>query len=251
MHIKAAAKAGVLDAKDLAKAEKFLKTIKPMKAAFDQNYVKLLSGTHVKKGKTKFDLAEQIREDIRNFKKKNKLDRLVMVWCGSTEVFMKAEAVHKNIASFEKAMKENHPAIAPSMLYAYAAISEGVPYANGAPNLSADIPALIEYAKAKDVPIVGKDFKTGQTLMKTILSPGFKARMLGLSGWFSTNILGNRDGEVLEDPDRSRPRKNRSSARSNTFCSRSFIRNFTASSITKCASTITRRAATTKRAGTT
>jgi myo-inositol-1-phosphate synthase len=196
----AATKAGVLDAKDLAKAEKFLKTIKPMKAAFDQSYVKLLHGTHVKKGKTKFDLAKQIREDIRNFKKKNKLDRLVMVWCGSTEVFMKAEAVHNNIASFEKAMKENHPAIAPSMLYAYAAISEGVPYANGAPNLSADIPALIDYAKAKDVPIVGKDFKTGQTLMKTILSPGFKARMLGLNGWFSTNILGNRDGEVLEDP---------------------------------------------------
>ena len=196
----AAAKAGVLDAKDLAKAEKFLKTIKPMKAAFDQNYVKLLTGTHVKKGKTKFDLAEQIREDIRSFKKKNKLDRLVMVWCGSTEVFMKAESVHDNIASFEKAMKENHPAIAPSMLYAYAAISEGVPYANGAPNLSADIPALIAYAKSNDVPIVGKDFKTGQTLMKTILSPGFKARMLGLSGWFSTNILGNRDGEVLEDP---------------------------------------------------
>jgi myo-inositol-1-phosphate synthase len=196
----AATKAGVLDAKDLAKAKKFLKTIKPMKAAFDQNYVKLLHGTHVKKGKTKFDLAEQIREDIRNFKKKNKLDRLVMVWCGSTEIFMKAEAVHRNIASFEKAMKENHPAIAPSMLYAYAAISEGVPYANGAPNLSADIPALIDYAKVKNVPIVGKDFKTGQTLMKTILSPGFKARMLGLSGWFSTNILGNRDGEVLEDP---------------------------------------------------
>jgi myo-inositol-1-phosphate synthase len=196
----AAAKAGVLDSKDLEKAKKFLKTIKPMKAAFDQNYVKLLHGTHVKKGKTKFDLAEQIREDIRNFKKKNKLDRLVMVWCGSTEIFMKAEAVHKDIASFERAMKENHPAIAPSMLYAYAAISEGVPYANGAPNLSADIPALIDYAKVKNVPIVGKDFKTGQTLMKTILSPGFKARMLGLSGWFSTNILGNRDGEVLEDP---------------------------------------------------
>src|SRR5579862_177859 len=196
----AATKAGVLDPRDLAKAEKLLKTIKPMKAAFDQNYVKLLHGTHVKKGKTKFDLAEQIREDIRNFKKKNKLDRLVMVWCGSTEIFLTAEAVHKNIASFEKAMKENHPAIAPSMLYAYAAISEGVPYANGAPNLSADIPALIAYAKVKNVPIVGKDFKTGQTLMKTILSPGFKARMLGLSGWFSTNILGNRDGEVLEDP---------------------------------------------------
>src|SRR6202050_3254391 len=196
----AAAKAGVLDAKDLTKVQKFLKTIKPMKAAFDQNFVKNLHGTNIKKGKTKFDLAEQIRQDIRDFKKKNKCDRLVMVWCASTEVFLKAEAVHKDLASFEKGMKENHPAIAPSMLYAYAAISEGVPYANGAPNLSADIPALIAYAKAKNVPIVGKDFKTGQTLMKTILSPGFKARMLGLSGWFSTNILGNRDGEVLEDP---------------------------------------------------
>jgi len=196
----AASKAGVLDSKDLAKAEKFLKNIKPMKAAFDKNYVKLLDGTHVKKGKNKFDLAEQIRQDIRDFKKKNKLDRLVMVWCGSTEVFMKAEEVHKDLASFEKGMRGNHPAIAPSMLYAYAAISEGVPFANGAPNLTVDIPALVEFAKRRDVPLCGKDFKTGQTLMKTILAPGFKARMIGLNGWFSTNILGNRDGEVLEDP---------------------------------------------------
>src|SRR6202167_1630686 len=196
----AASKAGVLDAKDLSKAQKFLKQIKPMKAAFDQNYVKNLSGTNVKKGKNKFDLAEQIRDDIRNFKKKNKLDRLVMVWCGSTEVFMKAEAVHKDLASFEKAMKASHPAIAPSMLYAYAAIAEGVPYANGAPNLTVDIPALEQFARDKQVPVVGKDFKTGQTLMKTVLAPGFKARMLGLNGWFSTNILGNRDGEVLDDP---------------------------------------------------
>ena len=171
-----------------------------MKAAFDQNYVKLLHGTHVKKAKNKFDLAEQIRDDIRDFKKKNKLDRLVMVWCGSTEVFLKAEEVHKDLASFEKAMRGNHPAIAPSMLYAYAVISEGVPFANGAPNLTVDIPALEELAKRKDVPLCGKDFKTGQTLMKTILAPGFKARMLGLNGWFSTNILGNRDGEVLDDP---------------------------------------------------
>src|SRR5271154_1473562 len=197
---KAASKAGVLDTKDLAKAQKFLKKIRPMKAAFDQNYVKNLHGTNIKKGKTKFDLAEQIRDDIRQFKKKNKLDRIVMVWCGSTEVFMKPEAVHQDLQTLEKAMKANHPAIAPSMLYAYAAISEGVPYANGAPNLSVDIPALAQFAKERNVPIVGKDFKTGQTLMKTILSPGFKARMLGLNGWFSTNILGNRDGEVLEDP---------------------------------------------------
>jgi myo-inositol-1-phosphate synthase len=196
----AAAKAGVLDAKDLAKSQKFLKSIKPMKAAFDQNYVKNLSGTNVKKGKNKFDLAEQIRDDIRSFKKKNKLDRLVMVWCGSTEVFMKAQDVHKDLQSFEKAMKANHAAIAPSMLYAYAAIAEEVPYANGAPNLSVDIPALEEFAKTKGVPIVGKDFKTGQTMMKTVLAPAFKARMLGLNGWFSTNILGNRDGEVLDDP---------------------------------------------------
>ncbi|MGA8767724.1 MAG: inositol-3-phosphate synthase, partial [Candidatus Acidiferrales bacterium] len=196
----AAVKAGVLDAKDLTKVQKFLKTIKPMKAAFDQNFVKKLQGTNVKKGKTKFDLAEQIREDIRNFKKKNKCDRLVMVWCASTEVFLKAEDVHKDLPSFEKGMKTNHPAIAPSMLYAYAAISEGVPFANGAPNLTVDIPALEEYAKAKNVPIGGKDFKTGQTMLKTVLAPAFKARMLGLNGWFSTNILGNRDGEVLEDP---------------------------------------------------
>jgi myo-inositol-1-phosphate synthase len=196
----AAAKAGVLDAKDLAKAQKFLKNIKPMNAAFDQNYVKNLQGTHVKKGKTKFDLAEQIREDIRDFKKKSKADRLAMVWCGSTEVFLKPEDVHRDMDSFLKAMKTNHPSIAPSMLYAYAAISEGVPFANGAPNLTVDIPALEEYAKAKQVPIGGKDFKTGQTLMKTVLAPGFKARMLGMNGWFSTNILGNRDGEVLDDP---------------------------------------------------
>jgi myo-inositol-1-phosphate synthase len=196
----AAAKAGVLDSRDLAKVQKFLKTIRPMKAAFDQNYVKNLQGTNVKKGKTKFDLAEQLREDIRDFKKKNKLDRLVMVWCASTEVFMKPEAVHQDLGSFEKAMKTNHPAIAPSMLYAYAAISEGVPFANGAPNLTVDIPALEDYAKEKQVPIGGKDFKTGQTLMKTVLAPAFKARMLGLDGWFSTNILGNRDGEVLDDP---------------------------------------------------
>jgi myo-inositol-1-phosphate synthase len=196
----AAVKAGVLDAKDLAKVEKFLSKIKPMKAVFDQHYVKKLDGPHVKKGKNKFDLAQQLREDIRNFKKTNKLDRLVIVWCGSTEIFLKAEDVHKTLASFEKGMKENHPAIAPSMIYAYAAIAEGVPFANGAPNLTVDIPAIQEFAHSKNVPIGGKDFKTGQTFMKTVLAPGFKARMLGLDGWFSTNILGNRDGEVLDDP---------------------------------------------------
>src|ERR1700723_4003405 len=153
----AASKAGVLEAKDLAKAEKFLKSIKPMKAVFDQNYVKNLHGTHIKKGKNKFDLAQQLRQDIRDFKKKNKCDRLVMVWCASTEVFLKAEAVHQTLESFEKGLKENHPAIAPSMIYAYAAISEGVPFANGAPNLTVDIPALEELAKTKNERVVGKD----------------------------------------------------------------------------------------------
>ncbi len=196
----AAVKAGVLDAKDLAKVEKFLSKIKPMKAVFDQHYVKKLDGPHVKKGKNKFDLAEQLRQDIRDFKKSNKLERVVIVWCGSTEIFLKAEDVHKTLASFEKGMKENHPAIAPSMLYAYAAIAEGVPFANGAPNLTVDIPAIQEFAHSKNVPIGGKDFKTGQTFLKTVLAPAFKARMLGLDGWFSTNILGNRDGEVLDDP---------------------------------------------------
>ena len=196
----AASKAGVLDPKDLEKVAKFLKAIKPMKAAFDQSYVKNLTGSNIKKAKTKFDLAEEIREDIRDFKKKSKVDRVVMVWCGSTEVFLKPEEVHQSLQSFEKAMKTNHAAIAPSMLYAYASISEGIPFANGAPNLTVDIPALEEYARQKEVPIGGKDFKTGQTLMKTILAPGFKARMLGMNGWFSTNILGNLDGEVLDDP---------------------------------------------------
>jgi myo-inositol-1-phosphate synthase len=196
----AAAKSGVLDSKDLAKVKKFLSTLRPMKAAFDQVFVKNLHGTHIKKGKNKFDLAVQLKEDIRDFKKKSGAQRLVMVWCGSTEVFLRQHAVHRNLKEFERAMKENHPAIAPSMLYAYAAITSGVPFANGAPNLTADVPALLELAKQNGVPLCGKDFKTGQTLMKTILAPGFKARMLGLHGWFSTNILGNRDGEVLDDP---------------------------------------------------
>ncbi len=196
----AAAKSGVLEAHHLSKVKKFLTGIRPMKAAFDQNYVKRLHGTHVKKAKNKFDLAQEIKEDIQKFKKTSGAQRLVMVWCGSTEVYMTQHAVHRSAKEFERAMKENHPAIAPSMLYAYAAITSGIPYANGAPNLTADIPALLELARENSVPVAGKDFKTGQTLLKTILAPGFKARMLGLNGWFSTNILGNRDGEVLDDP---------------------------------------------------
>ncbi len=197
----AAAKAGVLEPHHLEKVKRFLSSLRPMKAAFDQGYVKKLAGKHVKKAKSKYDLAEQLKDDIRQFKKKSGAQRLVMVWCGSTEVYKTPHAVHRDPTAFEKAMKENHSAIAPSMLYAWAAITSGVPFANGAPNLTVDIPALQELARAHNVPICGKDFKTGQTLLKTILAPGFKARMLGLHGWFSTNILGNRDGEVLDDPE--------------------------------------------------
>jgi myo-inositol-1-phosphate synthase len=197
----AARNAGVLEEKLINQVKSELEAVVPWTAVFDQKYVKKLSGDNVKSGETKWDLIEELREDIRNFKRTNNLDRMVMVWCGSTEVFMQSDPVHNDLADFEKATKENHPAISPSMLYAYAAIAEGVPYANGAPNLSVDVPAMTEFAKIKGVPIAGKDFKTGQTLMKTILAPGLKARYLGLSGWFSTNILGNRDGEVLDDPE--------------------------------------------------
>ena len=192
--------AGVLEPHHLAKVKRFLQGIRPMRGAFDHRYVKMLDGTYVKKEKNKFELAQQLIADIKKFRKKSGVSRLVMVWCGSTEIFLKQHAVHRNLETFERAMKKNHPSIAPSMLYAYAAIQSGVPFANGAPNLTVDIPALRDLARERGVPICGKDYKTGQTLMKTILAPGFKARMLGLNGWFSTNILGNRDGEVLEDP---------------------------------------------------
>jgi myo-inositol-1-phosphate synthase len=196
----AAVKAGVLDAHHLATVKGFLSRIKPMTAAFDREYVKMLDGKHVKKGKTKYDIALQIKEDMAKFKKKHGCSRVVTLWCGSTEVFLKPHDVHSTAAKFEEAMKVNHPAIAPSMLYAWAAITSGISYGNGAPNLSVDIPAMQELAHQHAVAIGGKDFKTGQTLLKTVLAPAFKARMLGLNGWFSTNILGNRDGEVLEDP---------------------------------------------------
>ena len=193
--------AGVLQKeKHLDPIRDFLSAIKPMSAAFDTDYVKKLDGPNKKSG-TKMEQAEEIRADIRRFKEENGCDRLVMIWCASTEVFLRPSAVHETLGSFEQAMCDGDSGIAPSMLYAYAALMEGVPYANGAPNLSVDIPALEQLAADNSVPIGGKDFKTGQTLMKTILAPGFKTRMLGLSGWFSTNILGNRDGEVLDDPE--------------------------------------------------
>ena len=197
----AALKCGVLDKHEhIEPIAGFLKSIAPMPAVFDQFYVKRLEGTNVKSGKTKRDLAEALRKDIRDFKAKHGCDRLVMVWCASTEVFIAPGPTHETMAIFEKAMDANDPSIAPSMLYAYAAIMEGVPFANGAPNLTVDTPALLQLAVARGVPISGKDFKTGQTWMKTVIAPGLKARMLGLEGWYSTNILGNRDGEVLDDP---------------------------------------------------
>ena len=196
----AARKAGVLEEKDLEPIASFLSGIKPMPAVFENKYVTRLQGTNVKKGKTKRDLAEQLRQDIRDFKSKNKLDRLVAVWCASTEIFIKPGSPHATVEQFEKAMEKNDDAIAPSMLYAWACIMEDVPYCNGAPNLAVDTPALLQLANDRAVPISGKDFKTGQTWMKTVIAPGLKARMLGLAGWYSTNILGNRDGEVLDDP---------------------------------------------------
>jgi len=196
-----ASNAGVLEKSLLEQVRPEIEKIVPWKAVFDQEYVKRLQGPNVKSGKNKMELAEQVMDDIEQFRVKNKLSRMVMVWCGSTEIFLKPEAAHATIASFEKAMRENDHAIAPSMVYAYAALKKGIPFANGAPNLTVDIPALTQLAQEKGLPICGKDFKTGQTLMKTILAPGLKSRMLGLSGWFSTNILGNRDGEVLDDPD--------------------------------------------------
>ena len=197
----AARTAGVLETSLLDQIKPELEAIKPWPAVFDQRYVKRLDGPNVKKGKNKRDLAEQLRADIRSFTKDHKLDRLVMVWCGSTEVFMKESAAHQSIEAFEKALETNDPTIPSSMIYTYAALMEDVPYANGAPNLSVDIPALMSLAQQKKLPVVGKDFKTGQTLIKTVIAPGLKARLLGVKGWYSTNILGNRDGEVLDDPE--------------------------------------------------
>jgi len=197
----AAMNAGVLDKDLLNQVSEQLASLKPMPAVFEQNYVKRLHGENVKTGKNKMELAEQLIADIAAFKTEKECDRLVMVWAASTEIYLEESAVHQTIEAFEKGLYDNDPAIAPSMIYAYAAIKSGVPFANGAPNLTVDIPALTKLAEQLRVPICGKDFKTGQTLMKTILAPGLKSRMLGLDGWYSTNILGNRDGEVLDDPE--------------------------------------------------
>jgi myo-inositol-1-phosphate synthase len=203
----AAVHAGVIETARLEAVRAELEAIVPSKAVFDQNYVKRLSGPHVKMGQNKYELAMQLMEDIEAFQDHSGATRMVMLWCGSTEIFMDLDDVHKTLRGFEEGLKSNHAAVTPSMIYAYASLMSGVPFGNGAPNLSVDIPALQELASDRGVPICGKDFKTGQTLMKTILAPGLKARTLGLHGWFSTNILGNRDGDVLHDPDSFRTKE--------------------------------------------
>ncbi|GAB4241627.1 MAG: inositol-3-phosphate synthase [Acidobacteriota bacterium] len=203
----AALKAGVLEKSLLDQLRDELETLEPLPAVFDRRYVKKLEGTHVKRGANKMELAEQVMDDIRRFQEERRLDRMVMVWCGSTEVHMKPAEVHADLERFEQGLRDNDERIPSSMVYAYAALKLGIPFANGAPNLTVDVPAMWQLAKQTKTPICGKDFKTGQTLMKTILAPGLKARLLGLSGWFSTNILGNRDGEVLDDPDSFRTKE--------------------------------------------
>ena len=203
----AAVKGGVLESNLLDQLKEELEGVIPMEAVFDKQYVKRLDGSHVKKGRNKFELAEQLIEEIQRFQEDNSVDRMVMVWCGSTEVFIQASEVHQSLNKFEEGLRGNDKKIPSSMIYAYAALKLGIPFANGAPNLTVDIPAFYELAEKNCVPICGKDFKTGQTLIKTIIAPGLKARLLGLSGWFSTNILGNRDGEVLDDPDSFRTKE--------------------------------------------
>jgi myo-inositol-1-phosphate synthase len=199
--LEAARTAGVLEERDISKVARGLEGVVAMPAVFDNRWVSRLTGTRVKTGTNKHDLAQQLMADIERFRVDNDCDRLVMVWCGSTEAYQEPTAVHDSIESFEAGLKANDPNISPSQLYAYAALASGVPYANGAPNLTVDLPCMVQLALERGVPICGKDFKTGQTFMKTMLAPGFKARMLGLRGWYSTNILGNRDGEVLDDPE--------------------------------------------------
>jgi myo-inositol-1-phosphate synthase len=195
-----ASAAGVLPVDVLAQVRKELEAIRPWPGVFERAYVRNLRGRHLKRGRTKMHLAEALMRDSETFLTKHGLRRAVMIWCGSTEVYLQAGPIHETLEAFERGLKENAPEISPSMIYSYAALASDIPFVNGAPNLTVDIPALVELATKRHLPIAGKDFKTGQTLLKTIIAPGLKARALGLSGWFSTNILGNRDGEVLDDP---------------------------------------------------
>jgi myo-inositol-1-phosphate synthase len=196
-----AVNAGVLERDLLDQVKEEMQAVTPMSAVFEHRYVTRIDGPNIKKGANKMELAEALIEDIRDFKERSGVSRAVMVWCGSTEIFQRPSAVHESVAAFERGLAENDPDIAPSQIYAYAALKSGVPFANGAPNLTVDIPAITELAKANGIPVAGKDYKTGQTFIKTLLGPGLKSRLLGLDGWFSTNILGNRDGKVLDDPD--------------------------------------------------
>ena len=196
----AAVKAGVLELPLLESLKQPLEAIEPMQAVFDQKFVKRLNGPNIKAGGSKMDYAEGVMEDIRQFQKRTKVSRTVMIWCGSTEVYHEAAEVHSSLARFERGLRENDPEISPSQIYAYAALKSGVSYANGAPHMTTDMPALLELARERSLPLAGKDYKSGQTFMKTLIAPGLKSRLLGVSGWFSTNILGNRDGEVLDDP---------------------------------------------------
>ena len=193
--------AGVLEKSDLEPIKDEMMALKPMPGAFDINFVRKLNGTHIKKGNSKWEWAQQLIDDIRRFQDISKASRLNMIWCASTEAFRTLQATQSSLAAFEKGLKDNDPEIAPSQIYAYAALKLGIRFANGAPNLTVDTPALLDLAQQTQTPISGKDFKTGQTLMKTIIAPGLRARLLGVSGWFSTNILGNRDGEVLDAPE--------------------------------------------------
>jgi myo-inositol-1-phosphate synthase len=196
----AAVKAGVLEMPLLQSLKEPLEAIEPMQAVFDQKFVKRLNGPNIKAGGSKMDYAEAVMEDIRQFQQRTKVSRMTMIWCGSTEVYHEAAEVHSSLERFERGLRENDPEISPSQIYAYAALKSGVPYANGAPHMTTDMPALLELARERSLPLAGKDYKSGQTFMKTLIAPGLKSRLLGVSGWFSTNILGNRDGEVLDDP---------------------------------------------------
>jgi len=196
----AAVKAGVLEMPLLQSLKEPLEAVEPMQAVFDQKFVKRLNGPNIKAGGSKMDYAEAVMEDIRQFQQRTKVSRMTMIWCGSTEVYHEAAEVHSSLERFERGLRENDPEISPSQIYAYAALKSGVPYANGAPHMTTDMPALLELARERSLPLAGKDYKSGQTFMKTLIAPGLKSRLLGVSGWFSTNILGNRDGEVLDDP---------------------------------------------------